>query len=78
MNFPKIVTSDEVPEGEVWLVTPAERVQYLKPGELTHDYRVETREVDGKVEHFLVCKENGTIVETKPAQVHKIVNVGVE
>lgn len=74
--FPKIIVSDQVPKNELWLYTPPERVHYLQPGQASHDYRVEMREVGGKMEYFLVCKTNDTVVETKPGQIHKIVNIG--
>jgi hypothetical protein len=66
--FPKIVTSDVVPENEVWFVTPGEQVQVLRPGEPAYDYKFENDQ--------LVCRRNGVVIDVVKPQVYKITNIG--
>jgi hypothetical protein len=66
--FPKIVTSDVVPENEVWFVTPGEQVQVLRPGEPAYDYKFENDQ--------LVCRRNGVVIDVVKPQVYKITNLG--
>lgn len=76
--FGNIVVSDQVPKDEVHLVTPGEYIHYLKPGE--SPYAVSIGEIshneDGTMSFNVTVRRNGTLVEEKPPQVHKIVNIG--
>ena len=66
--FGDIVVSESIPENELWIVTPGEQIQVLRPGEPAYDYKFE----DGK----LVCRRNGVVIDVVKPQVHKITNIG--
>jgi hypothetical protein len=67
-SFGNVVVSGSVPENEVWLVTPGEQIQVLRPCEPAYDYKFE----DNK----LICRRNGVVIDVVKPQVHKITNIG--
>jgi hypothetical protein len=66
--LPNIVVSNQVPENELWLVTPGEQIQVLRPGEPAYDYKFENNQ--------LICRRNGVVIDVVKPQVHKITNIG--
>jgi hypothetical protein len=75
--FGNFILSEHVPKDELWIVVPGEQLQFLRPGEEMFDYCVEQVErQDGIMELLLIRRQNGTIIETKKSQIHKIINIG--
>jgi hypothetical protein len=75
--LPKIVTSVSIPKGELWLYTPGEYLQFLSPGEEPESLSFENVECkNDTIACNAVWRRNGTTIQLKPPQVHKIINIG--